>query len=143
MIEILPTLVTSNGTIWWLLSKAKLEKPSSFFYPKFSSVVPVFALTAMPSGAVPRSQDKKFHLSHQNQMPLAKIRFECPYMSVTAVQPMTQNETSHHHWNPSGSVLRGWDQKFHLSYNRSHHHQNQKLEAKISVTDIKPKLSCR
>ena len=85
----------------------------------------------------------KFHLSHQNQMPVAEIRFECPCISVTAVQPMTQNETSHHHWNPSGSVLRGWDQKFHLSRNRSHHHQNQKLEAKISVTDVQPKLSCR
>ena len=59
--------------------------------------MPVFTLTAMPSGAVPRSQDQKFHLSHQNRMPVAKIHFECPCISVTAVQPMTQNETSHDH----------------------------------------------
>lgn len=68
-----------------------------FFYPKCYSVVPVFALTAMPSAAVPRSQDQKFHLSHQNHMPVAKIHFECPCISVTAAQPMTQNEMSHHH----------------------------------------------
>ena len=59
--------------------------------------MPVFTLTAMLSGAVPRSQDQKFHLSHQNRMPVAKIHFECPCISVTAVQPMTQNETSHDH----------------------------------------------
>lgn len=54
-------------------------------------------LIVVPSGAVPPSQDQKFHLSNQNQMSVAKIHFECPCISVTAVQPVTQNETSHHH----------------------------------------------
>ena len=57
-------------------------------------------MAAMLSGSVPRSQDQKFHLSHnlslhQNQMLVKKIHFESPCISVTDVQLMTQNEMSH------------------------------------------------
>ena len=31
-------------------------------------------LIVVPSGAVPPSQDQKFHMSNQNQMPVAKIQ---------------------------------------------------------------------
>ena len=72
---------------------------------KQGKIAAMSLMAAMPSGLVPRSQDQKFHLSrnmshhhsHRNQKLAAKIHFESPCISVADVQPMTQNEMSHHH----------------------------------------------